>query len=256
MRYMGGKARWGHKIVEVIEPWRTPGDPVLEVFCGAANITRCWKPPVIAVDANPALITLWQACQKGWKPPPRWAISKELHAQYKANPNPNDPLTAFLLFGCSFRGVWRGGFTHDTYSEATGVFHDYVAETTRHTLAKIPEIQHVDFRCLDYRQIPRPWPGLVIYCDPPYLGTAKDGIGGRPGDLVPAFDHAEFWAYAEWWALNGALVFVSEEGREMPRGWVPFKSWEMGRTIDKGGSKRTENLFVHWSSPMARKRAA
>ena len=257
MIFMGSKYNWGQKIVDTITPWIHPGGLLVEPFVGAAGVCHKWRTDVLALDSNPHLITLWRACQAGWRPPPREAVTKELHAQYKANPVHGDPMTAYLLFGCSFRGVWRGGFCHNSThvrkDNGKIEFHDFVGRSTRLLLKKIPGIARpgVQFEMLDYRALPNPYRGLTIYADPPYKGTSQRGIGhaGQNSD-DETFNSPEFWAHADWWAHCGARVFVSEQ--TAPSHWIPFRSWTMGRTIGAGNRpKKTEILWVHCDSEMA-----
>lgn len=242
MQYLGGKSKWGRQIVEVIEPWRTPGALFVDVFCGALNVVRHAKDPRIALDLNQALITTLTAVQQGWDPPEH--VSREDYDRIKKHPDPLDPATAFVLVGCSFGGKWGDGYARqDPRPGRVGY-----AERARKNL--------LDGRCsgvelfhLDFRGIPDdPPPGTVLYCDPPYEGAT--GYAG-----VPPFDHAAFWAKAETWAHNGGRVFVSEGvGAKPPPGWLVFRSWTLPGFL-KGATSgtREERLYVHQSSPMARR---
>lgn len=257
MIFMGGKGRWAKKIVAEIEPWRTPGDTLIEVCCGAANLTEHWTKPVIAYDLNPALITMWKACQAGWKPPPREEITEDLHARYKKNLDPSDPLTAFLLFGCSFRGVWAGGFARPHVrkkNKQKNRYEDPIAGSLNSLRRKASAVSNgVEFVIGSYAEV-SPTFGQVVYADPPYVARATKGISGRDA-LVPFFDHVDFWSHARKWSDLGSRVFVSEE--TAPEDWIRFRSWNATRSlgnwseVDRNGSRKLESLWVHCDSVMA-----
>ena len=65
-------------------------------------------------------------------------------------------------------------------------------------LERIQQIQQLEISNLDYRDV-EIVPNSVIYCDPPYTGTAKYKEG--------AFNHEAFW---EWCREQSNPVFVSE----------------------------------------------
>jgi len=67
MLFMGGKARWANKLTAELEVWRVPGEPILELCCGAGNVTAALAPPRVAVDANPALIGMWRRKLDGFR---------------------------------------------------------------------------------------------------------------------------------------------------------------------------------------------
>lgn len=108
MQYLGGKARLRKQIGAYIN--EIIGDrEYIEPFVGGGNIlaeVRAKKRT--ALDANEALITMYKALQKGWRPPT--AVSEEEYAHYKALKDPNDPMTAFVGFAASFGGKWFGGY--------------------------------------------------------------------------------------------------------------------------------------------------
>jgi len=59
----------------------------------------------------------------------------------------------------------------------------------------------IEVRRGDYRDL-KLKPGDVLYCDPPYKGTAEYNSGG--------FDHEAFYAWAEARAAEGFKVYISE----------------------------------------------
>lgn len=241
MQYLGGKSKWGRSIVQAIEPWRPPGAIWLEPFCGALNVVRWARAPRVALDACQPLITTLRATLEGWEPPEQ--ITPETYARIKARPDPHDPLTAFVLFGVSFGGKWGAGYARpSTRSD------NYARDAARSLLRKIRNCSGTLIGCLDYRRIPAPPPGTVVYADPPYQGTTGY-------QALPAFNSAEFWTYADWWHRCGALVFVSEgEGATPPREWVLFHRFAVRAhlELERAGRFREERLYVHRDSPMGR----
>lgn len=181
------------------------------------------KGPVLATDANAALINLYLAVQQGWDPPS--VIAREDHEAAKALPD-TDPRKAFVGFGCCFGGTWFGGYASDAKGR------NYASESRRAVVddvAKPRLFGRVDF--LD--ETPRPI-SAIVYADPPYAGTS-----GYKG--VGAFDSARFIDRVCAWAVF-SHVFVSEY--HMPVGHCV---WE--RTIastvsrDKASKPRTERLY-------------
>lgn len=257
MLFMGGKGTWAKKIVAEIEPWRSPDDTLIEVCCGAANLTGLWTKNVVAIDLNPALIAMWKAGQRGWKPPPREKITKELFNEIRENPDLNNPLTAFMLFGCSFRGQWAAGYANRHWHSANRRFYDPVTTSINGLLRKFERTRHgVEFVCASYSYI-KPLQNQVIYIDPPYFGTRQTGISGDKRSGVPRFDHDKFWQCARQWNEQSARVFVSEE--TAPNDFVRYRSWNAARSlgnwseVDHNGSTKIESIWVHRDSEMVTK---
>lgn len=257
MHFMGAKGTWAKKIVDAIEPWRLPNMPIVEIGYGACNLTEHWTRPVIAIDANPALFHLWTSAQAGWRPLPREEITEELHKKYKTNQvDPTDPLTAFLLFGCSFRGVWRGGFAHTVRLKEGNKFRtiDLVANSRRAFVRKAEAVTAgVEFRLGSYSDV-QPSKGQVVYADIPYDGTCAEGIAKTRKALTPVFDHADFWEHVRMWTAIGARVFVSEE--TAPEDFIRYRSWDVKRALGNSSEEmkrnhlRHESIWVHRDSDM------
>jgi DNA adenine methylase len=167
-------------------------------------------------------------------------VSEGQYQWIKANPNPADPLTGFAMFGCSFGGKWAGGYARNSKGQ------DYTAGARNSLLRKLRDCRDLEIHSRDYRHLPDPPAGTLLYCDPPYEGTT-----GYKG--VGAFDPAEFWSHALWWHQCGALVFVSEgAGANPPSDWVIYSEWAQTSLLDpnRAGRTRIERLYVHRFSPM------
>lgn len=220
MRYMGGKARIAKHVFEVIERYRE-GRVVLEPFCGPLNVTAALTGPRVASDVFRPLYSLYTSLRAGWDPPE--TVTPEEHAWQREHPDPNDPRQAFVGFGCSFSGVYFGG-----YARSTG--RNYAAESRRALLARFARCSEVTFACASYTDY-HPGPGVLAYCDPPYAGTS--------GYKTGAFDSARFWAVMSQWVDAGAVVLVSEFSA--PAGWTSVWSRE---SVTGCGTKVTKDRPV------------
>lgn len=92
----------------------------------------------------------------------------------------------------------------------------------------------IDFTQFDYRDYQHE-EGDVVYCDPPYIGTAK--YDGRK------FDHDDFW---EWVRTRDYPVYVSEYNA--PDDFVCVWEKEVPKKMAGGRSakqKSIEKVFVH-----------
>lgn len=227
MRYLGGKAKTGKWIASIVEACRVPGGLVVDMFCGALNVSRHLKSPRVAVDACKPLITMWQAAVGGWIPPS--TLSYRDHRRIRRAPDPNDPVTAFAMFGCSYGGDWGCGFLHPDTE------HNYVQETGFSITRKADMCRDLILICSDYRSFKTPPKGTVIYCDPPYSRTTGY-------DALPPFNSTEFWEIARQWAEAGCTVLVSEENA--PPGWVLVSSWDQHHQVTKGKGTRRECIFL------------
>lgn len=229
MRYLGGKSRTAKQIAGYIHNVIQPEQAYYEPFCGACWVTcEIHAPRRYASDANAGMIALWQALQDGWIPPD--AVSEDEYAAAKAGDYADRPhLEAFILVGCSFGGKWGAGYA--------GRFErNYALNAINSLLAKMGVLYDVQFTAHDYRDL-QPEPYSLIYCDPPYEGTAGY-------DAVGAFDSTAFWRWAQQMTSNGHTVVVSEYAA--PAGWscvVEMPTTTDMRTADNGRENRTERLF-------------
>lgn len=216
MRYLGGKADVGKSIAHAIAKRRTPGALFVDMFCGSLNVVRhvpahvalaaggLVASPRIAIDACGPLITMWKAALNGWVPPR--SVSREEYARIKALQDPHDPMTAFVLFGCSFGGKWCGGYAKDRPEQR------YAECASNGVIRKARDcagvrLEHATFQS----KHPGCWePGTVLYCDPPYAGTT----GYK---ALEPFNSEAFWFWAEQHARCGVHVYVSEFSA--PQGW-------------------------------------
>ena len=195
MQYLGGKSRMAKKIATLVASVRPPGATYFEPFLGGGSVL-CAMPvhwPRVASDVNPSLITMWKVIQSGWEPPHE--VSEEEYHRLKGIKDPDDPLTAFVGFGCSFGGRFFKGY-------ARGRGRNYAGQTRRNLEKKRPALQGADLRCCTYSDLDIP-PGSVVYADPPYEGTTEY----KGTDF---FDHVRFWDWVRERESEGTPVLVSE----------------------------------------------
>ena len=218
-----------------------------EPFCGALGVMHRMTGKRIAADGFKPLITMYKHVQKGWRPPKR--ITAKQHAWYKANPDPNDPLTAFIGFGCSLFGQLFNTFLRDSFQKGRNI-----AEITRKSLMKkMDQCQDVRFVYKDYRKHVIKAGAMFIYCDPPYSDMAFD----LP--QLPGFDHSEFWETMREWTKAGHTVIIS--GKVAPKDFVSLPTPAIAASTIRTSKMETpeaqtkECLFVHKSDKQTIKKA-
>lgn len=233
MRYFGGKAKVAKQLAAYLES-RREGRVFIEPFCGALNITAAMEcaGPRLASDASPYLFSLYKALREGWEPPSE--VSEELHQQVKARRDPDDPLTAFVGYGCSFGGTFFGTYARGADGR------NYALNARNGLEKKLSRCSQVVFACAKYDAL-RLDARHFVYCDPPYADTAGYAAVG-------AFDSAAFWQWVRVQSSKGARVLVSEY--KAPHDFRCV--WEMRAPGDMQGrdktSGRLERLF-EWSGP-------
>ena len=196
MQYFGGKHRIAGKLLEVIQPEVDRQGVYAEPFVGGASMMcRIVSPVRIGADVNESLITLWRKLAEGWTPP--CVVTEEDYRRISARRDPTNPMTAFVGFGCSWGGKWFGGYARGAEKR------NYAANAVNSLARKMVGLKDVRWVCSDYAHLGIP-DRAVVYCDPPYQGTA--GYGGTPD-----FDWSQFWDWCRWVGRErGRTIFVSE----------------------------------------------
>jgi len=237
MQYLGGKAGEGKRIASICsERLKSPDQLFVDMFCGSLNVVRhVSHPNRLAIDACGPLIVMWKAALDGWVPP--CTVTREEYGRISQVQDPRDPMTAFVLFGCSFGGKWRGGYAKDRPGQR-------YAECASNSIRRKAKdckglvLEHNTFQ----QKHPGCWPpGTVLYCDPPYQGTT----GYK---AIEPFNSDAFWFWASQHARRGVHVFVSE-GRDVPpEGWdiVDVQIDDQGGRLKAGPKKpRIDKLFTY-----------
>jgi len=202
MTFLGGKWEIRKWIAEVVARFRAVGQPIWEPFCGGLNTAAVHGGEVWCSDIQADLIGLYRAVRAGWVPPNE--VSRETYAQAKQGMVP-EPLRAFALFGCSFRGIKGAGYSGRNVHWAqrkgrpAGLIRADRARAARRALLRdVPRVSQLitaDFLALS----PAPTP-FLIYCDPPYQGVTGYGF---------AFNHERFFERCVEWGRH-TTVLVSE----------------------------------------------
>jgi DNA adenine methylase len=126
MRYFGGKAKIAKSLVACIQariPYSEGKVIYVEPFVGGGWVLNAWGEygeARYASDLNRHLIYMYVCLQQGWIPPD--SITKQDYEYYKGLSKlegVNDPMIAFVGFGCSFAGKWFGGFASNRATRIT-----------------------------------------------------------------------------------------------------------------------------------------
>lgn len=231
MQYAGGKKnakRLVMRAIDMIDPLRQYH--VIEPFSGSHTITCALIKSgrtVTASDANQEIVTLYQHAMRGWLPD-LGTVTRELHAQYKRAPDPFDPMTAFLAYGCSFGGVRFGTYCGEHIAPLKRRPNTGKVAAVNSLARKISTLKSEPIY-RDYRSIPdAELTGAIVYCDPPYRGTEPCGLRG-------AFDHDAFYAWCIRVASIARAVLISEQS--MPEPFRIIAEQECARTMASNPKK-------------------
>lgn len=206
MKFTGGKWRQGPAIAEHVARLRGDRKLHVEPFCGAlwsaAAIARAVSDPDLVFelsDVNPWLVQMWESLLTGWEPPAY--VTLDDFQLYKATKPLEDPLTAYLGFGSSFRGMFYASAVQDkrnprmatpiSGTPKRGAQSPVLIDSRRTTLRKVESLvgREVVLGCRDYHEaLPT---NASVYLDPPYFGRA------RQMEAQGEFDQEAFYAYME-----------------------------------------------------------
>lgn len=227
MQYMGSKNRIAKHILPVMLEHRKEGQYWVEPFVGGANMIDKVKGNRIGADSHKYLIALLKALQSGYIPPVE--ITKEFYYEVKANPENYKPeLVGFVGFLCSFGGKWWGAYAKNSNGD------NYAERGSRVLIKQALQFEGINFVNCSFNQLVIP-PNSLIYCDPPYAGTAKYKGG---------FNHHEFWEWCRDKVKEGHTVFISEYNA--PKDFECIEELEHKTILDKNSQKkRVEKLFVY-----------
>lgn len=229
MQYQGGKERISKQIVEFLERQRVKDQLFVDLTVGGGSVITKMSGQRLGIDINKSLITLYNSilASNSVEHLPD-VVSKSLFMELRTKKDFNDPLTAFVGFGCSYAGIFFQGF-------AVGANRNY-ALCAKNSLKrkwigqkglKIDHGNLFDFTVRD----------AVIYIDPPYKSTT-------PYRLVN-FDYDKFWDKVRELSLYNK-VYVSEY--EAPE---DFKCvLEIEKTVCLGAkrvkkTRKIEKLFTY-----------
>lgn len=227
MKYMGGKWRLRKWVADAIERERATAEQYWEPFCGSCAVavevvSRGLFHRYYASDVHDELIALHKAVSRGWEPP--GTVTEDDHTQ--ARRGIGEPhWRAFVLFGCSFGGDYKGGYAKDHRGD------DYAGAAKRAVLRDAPFLKQIRFTCASYSRL-KPTRPTVIYCDPPYDRTT----GYRD-----TFDTPRFHRWAEKMSRDH-VVLVSEYSA--PSHWEIVSEKERKQGLrSRAGDMRIERVY-------------
>lgn len=233
MRYAGSKAGCSG-ICRVINRLVPPGGVYWEPFAGACKVmqgvARCRR---YGSDVDRHIVTLLKAVQAGWVPPR--TVTREDRAYWmRRRDTHDDPMIAFVGYGCCFGGNFFAGFVSDKYTASSARNEAWGTLLKQKWL-----LLDVKFEVWDYRDgfFGKGDPHL-IYCDPPYAGTERVGAKN-------AFDSREFWRWAGVQRRYGE-VLVSEYQCPLPDAdvvWQRRLGHRMTAANGNAGVTKVEKLF-------------
>lgn len=240
--YQGGKSRLGRRIHDVIliiedDLLNHGGDnlPYLEPFVGMGGVMYHFAKDadreLYASDKSEDIILMWQALQKGWKPPTK--CSEECYNEMK-NATPSAD-RAFIGSVAS----WGGNWFHNYRLKYAPKGKNYLLDGYRGLMKMKPAMDNVTFDSPKSYEKYDP-EGMLIYCDPPYFGNKL----GNHKSLFRTFNHSKFWETMRKWSKDN-IVIVSESSA--PHDFKKIWSTESSivTTAGKRSKKYQDNLYVH-----------
>jgi DNA adenine methylase len=237
MVYLGSKRRIAKLIMPIIQSHRRPGQWYVEPFCGGCNSLQHADNPRQASDANFWLVRMWQALvHEDWQPPVTMTREEYTAVRTRKDCFP-DELVGWIGGARSFGGMFFSGPVLD------GVHRNgenYAQQRMNNILRQVPHLAGTVFVAGGYDKVSIP-PASVIYCDPPYEGTATYA---RNKEVSFTIDHDAFWQWCRDRAGEGHQVYVSEYNA--PEDFICV--WEKQVTRHCNGSKTDvmhEKLFVY-----------
>tara|TARA_R110002012_G_scaffold208608_1_gene378746 strand:+ start:816 stop:1514 length:699 start_codon:yes stop_codon:yes gene_type:complete len=196
MKYMGSKARIAKYILPIILKDRKPDQWYVEPFVGGDNLIDKVEGNRIGADLNTPLIACLDAMSKKWLP--IRDVSESFFNAVKANNSIVDlPTLGYIGTQLTFGSMWFSGYRKDKQG-----LRNYSDEAFRHVEKQAPKLYGVKFESKSYLELEIS-DNSIIYCDPPYDGTAKY-------KAVEDFDHTKFWQWCRDMSNKGHQVFISE----------------------------------------------
>lgn len=225
MMYMGSKTKIAKHIIPILQELRGQR-PWVEPFMGGGNSIDKVDGVRIGNDINKNVVSLLEACSKGWIPPTE--VSREFYYEVKKNKHNYAPhLVGFVSFLCSFGGKEWGGYAFN--SNGT----NYAATASRCLVKQGEKLKGVQFIVGTYQELKLPQ-NSFIYCDPPYANTTK---------YTNNFDSQKFYQWCRDTKEEGHVIAISEYS--CPQDFKEILSIETNTFMNKNKQdKRTEKLFI------------
>ena len=229
MKFMGSKRRLVKHILPIMLENRKPGQFWVEPFVGGGNMIENVEGNRIGADINKWVIEALTAIRDCPQELPKNNQEFTKEDYQKLRESDDYCFKGYAGFVFSFGAIWMSNWAHNNRNS------DYVAEAYRSAQKQSPKLQGVDLICSDYLDLYIP-PNSIIYCDPPYKGTAKY--------KNTHFDHEVFW---DWVRVKSKkhTVFVSEYTApdDFKCLWEKLLVNELNKETDK--RIQTERLFIY-----------
>ena len=233
MKYMGSKNRIAKHILPIILKDRGVNQWYVEPFVGGANMIDKVDGNRLGSDLNTHLIACLNGLSDGWLPPRN--VSEVFFNKVKADNSIVDSATlGYIGTQLTYGSMWFSTYRRDN----TGL-RDYANEAFRNVEKQAINIKGVKFKNVSYCDLYIP-SNSIIYCDPPYKGTAKY-------KAVDEFNHDVFFDWCRSKVKQGHNVFISEYNA--PDDFICVWQKEITSSLgkDTGSKKSIEKLFVHKS---------
>ena len=169
-------------------------------------------------DIEPNLITLLNAIKDGWTPPDY--IDRQTWERYR-DIQEISPLKGFIGYCCSYNGLFFKSYGGHTSNQSIATV-NWAKQQKNILINKLaPKLKNSIIVQSDYLDI-IPTENNIIYCDPPYKGTANYGN--------TYFDSEFFWETMREWSSK-CLVLISEYVRNAPKDFTNLWTYERVSTL-------------------------
>lgn len=242
MTYMGSKSKYAKSIVPILQTTIDNNniETYIECFVGGANIIdkiKCKNR--YGYDRSDTLIALLQLAQtdfdKVLKEGNRelWEKGKD----YVKNGNmPSDMTLADIGAMEFFASYNNGGFPRGMANNTST--RDFFTEARNNLKKQAPNLKGIVFGCQNYWELDKNTENAVIYCDPPYQGTASYTYATQA-----KMNYTAFWNWVRTISKNN-YVYVSEQ--QAPSDFKVVWEQECNRTMSRDNNfKAVERLFVY-----------
>jgi len=254
MAYLGGKATSSQHIIKILNNKIFNEMPYIEPFVGYAHILRriTGKSSYTASDSNTLLMVLLKHIQKSKE---HLSVSADEYKQLRSHPEINLLKAAYAAFTYSYNGKYFAGYTGNSRFLANKA-RNYPSERKRYynKLHDNETFSSCTLKTGSYNMYtPENTQNSLIYCDPPYAGTAEyknlfdsEDFANGVGAIKGRFAAEDFWNWVRKMSSSN-FVFVSEYSA--PEDFVCVGQQTKHQSIAGRGAtrKREEIVFVHKS---------
>lgn len=259
--YFGGKTTLGPAIARLLPPH----EHYVEPFCGGSSVLLAKPPSTMETinDLDGRLMTFWRMLRDRPEDLERvCALTPHSRTEYQhcldvqADPLEDELETARRVWvrlsqgrgGAQLRTGWR----HYVKPRGSSIGMPGYLQAYRDRMADVAErLAHVSLECLPALRIIEKYgavaSGVVLYVDPPYLGSARGSDGSKYRiDMASEVEHRELAA-----ALTVAQAAVVLSGYSSPLYDELYDGWHQltfAATTNGEIGKRSNRTEVLWSN--------